>query len=181
MDLKCSRRDCENTAMRRNSSTTYYCERCYRVLRMAGAANHRYPAAKLTFEVASELLAATEPLRICPHCGQSMTLHASIAGKASVVSIQHYRDGRLGVICHRCNSRHGQSQLGDRLFTDVQANQKYCPHCKEIKLRSDFGPSVRSGVADYCRNCAKFLRKQSHARIRGARSLFYQAGADHRT
>jgi rubredoxin len=90
----------------------------------------------------------------CPECNRQMNWR-STEGKETVASLQHYRDGRLGIICLSCNARHAAAP-GDS-FSDYPKDHKYCPRCQMFKKDSEYTKdNSRSGtrrIASWCKPC----------------------------
>jgi hypothetical protein len=46
--------------------------------------------------------------RCCPHCGKIMGIAPAKNGsKSDTVTLQHYENGTVGVLCHSCNTSDG--------------------------------------------------------------------------
>lgn len=90
----------------------------------------------------------------CPHCQRRMNWLAG-EGQSTVVTLQHYRSGSMGLICRACNTRHGAME-GDS-FCDLPPDSKRCPGCKQVKPLGDFATD-RTGRwknrKTYCRPCS---------------------------
>lgn len=98
----------------------------------------------------------------CIDCFRTMNWRGVDGGKDTVASLQHYRDGSLGIVCRSCNTRH--AFMPDDSYRQIDTSFKYCPTCKKVKPRSDYGiDNNRSGVIktkSYCNSCeAKRLEK----------------------
>lgn len=55
-----------------------------------------------------------------------------------------------------------------RYCKNEPSDKKYCSGCKELKFRSDFGKCVgkKSGLADHCKPCRKFIAHKKHGQIK---------------
>jgi hypothetical protein len=99
----------------------------------------------------------------CTHCGCPMTAKRA-ENPPAVASLQHYRDGSLGVVCLSCNSRHG-SMDGDE-FRNLPEGHKQCCRCKVIKPISDFWQKRKHKTRRYyptiCAPCGRALSKAGH-------------------
>lgn len=91
----------------------------------------------------------------CADCNVRMNWLAK-KGNATVVTLQHYRDGTFGLVCLSCNTRHAYMQ-GDEYRT-MPKDHKQCPHCRTIKPFSEFArDNGRGGVLrlkSWCRLCS---------------------------
>jgi hypothetical protein len=92
---------------------------------------------------------------LCPDCGTGMNWRLK-GGKATVASLQHYRDGRIAIVCLSCNTRHA-SMDGDS-YRDMPKDHKQCPSCKTIKPKTEFfADNSRTGVIrlkSSCKECS---------------------------
>jgi hypothetical protein len=91
---------------------------------------------------------------VCPHCTRKMNWLAA-DGQSTVVSLQHYRDGTIGLICRACNTRH--AAMADDSFRDVPVNSKHCPQCKRVLPLDSFATDNSGRWANrktYCRECS---------------------------
>jgi hypothetical protein len=86
----------------------------------------------------------------CPRCKVDMIWRRSQSQKgiANQITIQHWNDGTIGFLCHRCNTQHGS--MDDQSFQLMSLDHKYCPDCKNIKHESEF--SLKSSRALLKRN-----------------------------
>jgi hypothetical protein len=93
---------------------------------------------------------------ICPDCFTIMVWRQAEDPKR-VASIQHYRDGRIAVVCMSCNSRHA-NMPGDT-YQQLPDDHKFCQRCKTVKHKDafPFASESRGGVHGkyaYCHPCA---------------------------
>lgn len=152
--MKCSRCDLDATIKQGNQ---HLCDKHYRFGQM------RAKAKQSGKEVPShaQLHKMVDDQMLCPDCGVKMNWRAR-DGKASVASLQHYRSGRISIVCLSCNSRHA-SMEGDS-YCDMPKDHKKCPSCKTIKHESEFsadnGRSGRIKRKSICKNCSN--EKVSH-------------------
>ena len=90
----------------------------------------------------------------CPECRRQMNWR-SADGKTTVASLQHYRNGRIGIICRSCNTRHAFAPADS--FSDVPKDHKYCPRCHVFKSDSEYtkdnGRSGTRRIASWCKPC----------------------------
>lgn len=98
---------------------------------------------------------------VCPDCGVAMNWR-SVAGKATVASLQHYRDGSMNIVCRSCNTRHAFMDGDD--YRAMPKDHKLCPTCNQVKPLAEFTKdNSRSGDAkrkSNCRNCADSIVKK---------------------
>lgn len=98
---------------------------------------------------------------VCVDCG--VRLHW-LAGneRATMATLQHYRDGTLGIVCHSCNSRHA-SMPGDT-YRDMPKDHKRCPRCELVKQFTCFSKdSARRGpmkLKSWCKACSGASRSE---------------------
>lgn len=127
------------------------CDKHYRF----GSMRSKAKADGKTVPTRWQLESLTNPDMKCPDCGRLMNWRQK-DGSASVASLQHYRDGSLGIVCLSCNTRHA-SMPGDS-YRETPKHQKLCPSCEEIKDGSEFSlDRSRSGEIQrksFCRSCA---------------------------
>lgn len=94
------------------------------------------------------------PAMQCPDCLRIMNWLAR-EDQTLVATLQHYRDGTLGIVCRSCNTRHAYAP-GDS-FRDAPKNHKYCPHCSQFLPDSCFyADNSRSGprkIRSWCKAC----------------------------
>jgi len=127
------------------------CERHYRFASMrsgAKKANKYVPSHE-------ELEVLFDPEMICPDCKVKMNWRAK-DGRSTVATLQHYRDGTLGIVCLSCNTRH--AFMPEDTYREMPKDHKYCPKCKSIKHENDFYLDAhRQGVLkrkSYCNKCS---------------------------
>lgn len=100
----------------------------------------------------------------CPYCGCDFkeTRGTGSSSRKGVPSLQHYRDGRMGIVCQPCNSLEANSPIGEEVFK-LNSNEKYCSSCRKVKSKDLFwGNSARRGRIDpYCILCNQ---KRTHER-----------------
>lgn len=92
----------------------------------------------------------------CLDCNSKMNWLA-IENQVLVATLQHYRDGSLGLVCRSCNTRH--AYMPDDTFRKIGVDEKLCPKCKIVKKVSSFcKDNSRSGIRklkSYCRDCSR--------------------------
>lgn len=160
----CKSDTCNHYARRRFGAATFLCFKHYRFVGMRYMAQRR----RITVPTWEELdaMAAQVPDLICPLCGKQMVWTTKSKSRSDSVSLQHWDNGSMSFICHSCNITHGNSHLRDQI-TQVPYHQKYCPKCKRVLSRSEFGSNVctNDGLAANCRSCrnelARTYRKQN--------------------
>ena len=163
--MYCSRQGCGNAGEKRHTATTSYCRRCYRLLKILGYCRRRYPHRPTDWNELDALWTEAEDFPFCPHCSKAMIFYPP-RQRRGMATIQHYDDGRLGVICLGCNLAHSKSELGDGLFA-LKPNEKFCPDCGEIKDRDEFHIQNRfNGRVSYCKPCQNARNRQVKQRGR---------------
>lgn len=147
---RCGKSQCNDGAARKQGHQ-FLCAKHYRFGQMRVLAKRRglaVPSHEVLHGLCDESL-------ICPDCGRLMNW-LSEDGMSSVASLQHYRDGSLGIVCRSCNTRHAYMQ-GDS-FRDIPSDHKYCPCCKTSKSRSEFyvdaGRSGELKTKSHCKKCS---------------------------
>ena len=171
--MKCSRRDCEREGEKRHSATLVYCRRCYRVMKILDYCHRNYPDRATTWNEVAALWQEAERTGDCPHCRKPMTLYSEDGKRRGLATIQHYDDGRLGVICFTCNLAHSKSQLRDKLF-DLPSGHKFCPDCQTSKPKSEFHITHRdlNGHVTYCKPCQNARNRAVKQRKRESLRLY---------
>lgn len=102
----------------------------------------------------------------CPHCNVDMIWRRGHAqkGVTNQITIQHWRDGRVGFLCHQCNVRH--SSMESDSYDEMPADHKFCPGCKTAKHEAEFGIKNSRIVLkrnSYCKPCNAEKSKKHHA------------------
>jgi hypothetical protein len=149
-------------------SNTMYCSKHYRILNARGRARSDGKGASSQ----DELEASLPVDLICPICTRTMCYHYSEIDWASVVSLQHWRDGTLSWLCHSCNSRHGSSILTDAEWIKqrslITALEKFCFRCNKIKPLSEFyrATNEKLGVQGFCRSCTNEASRLNYIKKR---------------
>lgn len=102
----------------------------------------------------------------CPHCKREMHWDRS-HGTASQITLQHYRDGTMGFLCHSCNARHA-AQDGDS-FVAIPITHKLCRDCNQVKPLEAFALNRNHQRFDdrhtYCKAC--FSERNRRYRLTG--------------
>jgi hypothetical protein len=146
--MKCSRCDLDSVIIQGHQ---HLCEKHYRFGQMRSSAK-RHGKVVPTHE---QLALMTDENMICPDCGIKMNWRSK-DGMSSVASLQHYRSGRISIVCRSCNTRHA-SMEGDS-YCDMPKDHKRCPSCLGIKPSSEFFlDNGRSGLLkrkSICKICA---------------------------
>jgi hypothetical protein len=150
-DKKCSR--CGDQAFFSHNGH-YRCLMHYRFENMISRAKIDCKAVP-SIEALEEMAALLVPF-ICRHCGEKMVWRRS-ESPARVVTLQHYNDGTMGLICMSCNSRHGA--VGDDVFSKMIPSTKRCVGCGEVmSLESFVKCKTRFGGRGYrCYKCNRDL------------------------
>ena len=128
----------------------WLCEKHYRFGQMrAGAKRHGKAVPSH-----DQLESLVDPSMLCPDCHIQMNWRAK-DGQSTVASLQHYRDGSLGIVCRTCNTRHA-FMPGDT-YRAMPKDHKLCKKCGLIKKISEFSAdNNRSGqmkVQSKCKSC----------------------------
>ncbi len=168
---KCSRCDKPAAKMR---NQTYFCTPHYRMKQMRDDAKIDGKLVP-SWEMLAELFLAIAALGLkCPACHRAMNWLKE-EGVATIVTLQHDRDGGVRLLCLGCNSRH-QHYPADT-FYEVPPGHKRCNRCGTVKQFGDFYRDKynSNGLRSDCKECAKSVaierqkRKREHARVqRGA-------------
>jgi len=144
---KCSRCDLDSVIRQGNQ---WLCAKHYRFGQMKVLAKRM--GKKVPEHCDLELIAPKDMK--CGDCGVLMNWRAA-DGQSTVASLQHYRDGTLGIVCRSCNTRHAFMD-GDS-YREMPKDHKKCPGCNEIKpLTEFFKDNSRSGpmkVTSKCKIC----------------------------
>jgi len=154
---KCSRKGCGNIATRCQGDGTFYCIKHHRFKRMRKCSASRSLKTPSFLELDTMLKNVSD--MICPTCGSGMNWNAPHQGaRGSVISLQHWDNGKMSFICCRCNNKHGRSKLGDDFFK-LKPSEKFCPDCEQIKNRNDFyrDSSSPDGRDVRCKLCHKIM------------------------
>lgn len=153
----------------------WLCPRHYRFGQMRANAK-RYGKLTPSHEWLEENIPAD---MICRRCSRQMNWRQK-DGAATVVCLQHNRDGTMEIICLSCNTRHGQMR-GDE-FYDLPPDSKRCPGCGQVKLLSAFCTD-RAGKwkskKSNCRSCSKSAHdawvKANRIKYNETRRAYYHA------
>lgn len=130
----------------------HLCEKHYRFSQMKATAK-RHKKLVPTHEQLEQMV---DKEMLCPDCGVKMNWR-SRDGKSTVASLQHYRSGRLAIVCLSCNTRHA-SMDGDS-YCDMPKDHKQCPSCLVVKPQTEFsadngrtGNIKRKSICKKCSN-----------------------------
>lgn len=152
----CSKIGCDKTAKHKLTSATY-CDKHYAWATKINNAKRRGKLIPSIEEFDALWEEATKNGFCCPVCNKKMVAKTMVGEpRGHVVSLQHWDNGKLELICHSCNVGHGGSKIGDG-WKDIPKEHKYCSKCSRSKVVSDFGENnSRSGLlSSYCKNCSK--------------------------
>lgn len=141
---KCSK--CDSPAVRRTWRVNW-CAKHYRFSSMRQVAQARKLYAP-TFDEMQEMVDSLDGMK-CPHCERKMNWLLK-ENAALVITLQHYRNGTIGVLCKSCNSRHA-AQPGDE-FTEIPLTHKRCHKCSQVLPRTAFGRN-RGRTRSACKTC----------------------------
>lgn len=160
----CARRGClEPGAKRLANGTTVYCIKHHKIARMRDSASRRGKHVP-TVEELEQLIARSG--MVCRDCGCQMVWSKCIS-TTQVMTLQHYRDGVLAVVCLSCNSKHGRLPGG--IYRDAKRETKWCHGCHSILPLSMFGSRKSYGKRVFegrCQECKKIYRRASSKRYR---------------
>jgi hypothetical protein len=150
--MECSR--CNMPATRNDGGTMHLCDCHYRIKKMRNSAQQTGKSVPSSAEIEA-MIAALDGMR-CPACKRTMVLHTDRGDLASVVSLQHWEDGTVGLLCQSCNTRHRSA--GDERFAQISADTKSCSICKSILPLRDFNVGDGFGRRQSaCRKCSRSL------------------------
>lgn len=98
----------------------------------------------------------------CPECNVVMVWRRGIYDKGvnNQITLQHWRNGEVSLICLSCNARHA-SMEGDS-YKDMPKDHKFCPRCKTIQHESNFCVKNSRAVLkrnSVCNVCNRELKK----------------------
>lgn len=134
----------------KKSGHIWLCKKHYRFSQMRSIAKYRGK----TYPSYEWLEAEWDRLKNkCPVCRRILNWFRS-EGIATVVTLQHDRDGNLKLLCHSCNVRHAFCK--DDTFYSVGAKFKICPMCKVKKPSSEYWYTKDSrwmNRVTYCKPC----------------------------
>ena len=167
--MKCSRCECDATIKQGNQ---HLCDKHYRFGQMRASAKRNGKVVP-THEQLEELVSGGMG---CPDCGVQMNWRSK-DGMSTVASLQHYRSGRIGIVCLSCNVRHDAME-GDS-YCDMPKDHKRCPSCLETKPALEFymdigrtGPLKRKSI---CKQCSNEKTKQWQERNRDEYNAYQRA------
>ena len=167
--MKCSRCKCDATIKQGNQ---HLCDMHYRFGQMRNTAKQ---SGKEVPSHASLHVMVNDQM-LCPDCGVKMNWRSK-NGKSTVASLQHYRSGRMSIVCLSCNTRHA-SMEGDS-YCDMPKDHKRCPSCLEIKPAVEFSTdNTRSGTLkrkSICKSCSDEKVNQWKERNRDEYNTYQRA------
>lgn len=113
----------------------------------------------------------------CPRCKVDMIWRKKHGEKNIVnqITLQHWNDGTISFLCHRCNTQHGS--MDDHSFRLTDPDHKFCPHCKTIKHESEFGlKNARCLLKrnSYCKPCNAIRSKETKKKMDKEKINAYQ-------
>lgn len=167
--MKCSRCDLDSTIKQGNQSL---CDKHYRFGQMRATARRHgkeVPSHERLHEMVDDQM-------LCPDCGIRMNWRSK-DGKSTVASLQHYRSGRMAIVCLSCNTRH--ASMEEDSYCDMPKDHKRCPSCGTTKHRSEFSAdNSRSGLIkkkSICKNCSDGKVNQWKERNRDEYNAYQRA------
>jgi len=86
---------------------TWKCYECAKITVMRASAKVNGKLCPSVDEIRAMLRKCEAEEMRCPHCRREMVLNQKQKDKKSVVSLQHWDDGTVSMICFSCNARHG--------------------------------------------------------------------------
>lgn len=133
----------------RKAGNQWLCAKHYRFKQMRASAKSRGK-----YQPTWNELESLNKSMACPDCSRAMGWFRSSHGNA-VISLQHYTDGTLALVCLRCNVQHGRMP-GDS-WRDLPAGQKLCQKCGIVKPDEQFNVDSRASAvkkrATSCKAC----------------------------
>lgn len=139
VELNCSK--CDGVFFRRNGNQKF-CVKHYRffaMMRGAKANGKKVPSW-------NELESMKGVDLVCPDCNDTM-VWTRRESTTKAISLQHYRDGSMALVCFSCNSRH-RDMPGDS-YREMPKDHKRCPRCEEVKPVSLFYRSKDARIGNY--------------------------------
>lgn len=151
--MKCSK--CDLDAVKAESNI-WFCSKHHRFVCM----RHSAARNKKVVPTFSELELMINDSMLCPDCSVTMVWYRS-ESTTRVASLQHYRDGTIGIVCLSCNSRH-QSMAGDT-YRNMPKEMCLCTRCSSLKPRSKFSTLTNSRRTKYkyCLECRQEENKEN--------------------
>lgn len=155
----CSYPPCNDTGKYNWSNHSCYCAIHYKLLTMIRNARSsgklipdRDYLEKLLYKISNSM--------ICFVCKNKMVWYQSEGSRKNVISLQHNNDGTICLICCSCNSKHGNSKLGDT-FYKLKKEEKYCPNCNKILNVDCFYKHKKraTGLQIICKKCSQNYQK----------------------
>lgn len=134
------------------------CAKHYRFLQMRASAKRRGKQVPTVPALESMLPSDMK----CPDCGVVMNWLARDDRKR-VATLQHYRNGTMGVVCMVCNAAH--SFMPGDSYRTRPTGHKWCSACLRMLAYALFGMDRRknSGLSSLCRPC-KSTRERARRR-----------------
>lgn len=159
--MQCSQCECDATY---TNAQRKLCDRHYRIAQMRSDAWTR-----LQIKHTRQEIEAIIPLDMkCPKCKVDMIWRRrhKQKGVANQITLQHWRDGSIQCLCHRCNVRH--ASMDEDSFRNMPCDHKFCPCCKTIKHESEFGLKNSRKLLkrnSYCKPCNSARSKRSKEKM----------------
>lgn len=146
---------CGSSSVRRQGHQ-WLCAIHYRIGQMRASAKR-----KGKFVPAAEQLESMAANMKCADCGRFMNWLATF-GQATVVTLQHYRDGSIAFVCRSCNTRH--AKMPADTYRDMPKDHKWCPRCLTarpfVQFAKDNGRSGEMKLKSWCKQCSSEAHRE---------------------
>jgi len=146
-----------------------YCPKHYRIQ----SSRNRALIRKLHAPSLQELEAMIPADMRCRICECEMGYSIRDVPHTRIMSLQHWKNGKIEWICVGCNSRHSTTQEPDdkwiELLRSVKENEKFCQMCKKVKDLAFFYKTANGskGRTAYCQVCHdEYTRIKDLKRVR---------------
>lgn len=145
---------CEAVAVRKQGRL-WLCAKHYRFQQMRAVAQRTQKAVP-TYDVLAAILLNLGDNRRCPVCERQMNW-LGVDGQATVLTLQHDRDGTIRFLCRSCNTRHAAYPNDE--FYSLPPAYKRCPGCEQVLPYAEFTKDRRrwDEKTTYCKEC-KYAR-----------------------
>ena len=152
---------------RDTSGPAFFCSRCgIDAVRKQGhqwlcAKHYRFGQMRAKAKQSGKLVPSHEQLEAmlrdnCTDCGVAMNLLSKSGEREKTASLQHYRNGSLGIVCTSCNTRH--AFMPSDTYRDMPKDHKWCPRCEAAKPFSEYAAdNGRTGpmkLKSWCKQCS---------------------------
>lgn len=132
-----------------------YCAKHYRIQ----SSRNRALSRKLYAASLKELEEMIPTDMKCRLCNCTMGYSIRKVDRNHIMSLQHWRSGKIEWICVGCNSSHSTTQEPDdkwiELHKTLKPDEKFCPICRKVKDLAFFykSPNGSKGRTAYCQVC----------------------------